>query len=385
MSTELYILTKAEIGQRELASSELWIIKRGEEITGPYEIENLKAYVQENEALFEEALASRMEPQQWQPLFSYPHFQRRSPQILNTKASEGPFWVYQHGLKTGPFEKFYILKSLEMNSLIVTDKISTDDGKTWFNIYEIPDFDRRDVSFQELPPAPEQTLAQMYGKVEVRTEHEMEEMTSEFLASSAHRGLNKNKVLQFKTENYSLPQPDTFWSHLSLPEWFMPSAIALSVMIVGAVIYSLTPSPETQTLSVANITEKSRPLGEKRVANPSAQLDRTRSPASVKNIPVPRKRQVNFQDNIPTTIQTHHVDRYPSNDSSDPDYGHHEEPYTDPYDNPFEEDGAIIHEAPPAASLVPPRKRPHRRSPSASSVSDVMGYEENLMDEASDF
>src|SRR5690606_7012263 len=112
-----------------------------------------------------EALASRMEPQEWNPLFSYPQFQRRSPQIINQTDAEGPFWIYENGLKAGPFEKLHILKRLEMNSLIVTDKISIDDGKSWMAIYQFPDFDRREFSAQELPVAPlEQTLAQIHGK-----------------------------------------------------------------------------------------------------------------------------------------------------------------------------------------------------------------------------
>ncbi len=386
MSTELLSLTKEEIKQRELSHRDLWIIKLGDEIKGPYEVDNLKSYIQENESLFEEALASRMEPQEWNPLFSYPQFQRRSPQIINQTDAEGPFWIYENGLKAGPFEKLHILKRLEMNSLIVTDKISIDDGKSWMAIYQFPDFDRREFSAQELPVAPlEQTLAQIHGK----DAEEKKEEASEILATAAHRGLYKNKVLQFKATNYSLPEnKSSFWSN-SLPDWFMPSAIALGVMVIGGVIFTLTPGQESETLSVADITEQSRPLQQKRTVaqpNPSAQLGRTnRIPASVKNTPAPRARRsaglerLKVRDNVPTTIESHHVDRYPSNTELDPEFGHYEEPYTDPYDNPFN-DEAIVHEAPPAASLVPPRAR---RQP--TSVSEVMGYEEDMVEEASDF
>lgn len=397
MNTELQSLTQEEIKQRELAHQDLWIIKLGDEIKGPYELENLKLYAQENEASFQEALASRLEPQQWNPFFSYPQFQRRSPQVINaTDQIEGPFWLYENGLKAGPFEKFHILKRLEMNSLIVTDKISLDEGKTWINIYEIPEFDRRDLTTQELPIAPPtQTLAQLYGRESDEEEdvvEEVEETTSEMIASTAHRGLYKNKVLKFRADNLSLPnKKPSFWRDLSLPDWALPSGVALGVMMIGGVIFSFVTPEETTPLSVTEITNQSRPLGEKRIANPSAQLGRQRAPASVKNIPTPRTppaalRQIQTQDNIPTTIQTHHVDRYPSNDNSyDPDFGHYDEPYTDPYDNPFEENGMILHEAPPAASLVPEQSKRRDNVRRPTSVGDVMGYEENVIDEASDF
>lgn len=393
MSSKLESLTQEEIKQRELSAHDLWVIKLGDEVKGPYELENLKDYIQENEDLFTEAHASRLEPLAWQPLFSYPQFQRRSPQIINSSAiSDGPFWLHENGLKTGPFEKFHIIKRLEMNSLIVTDKISVDDGKSWINIYEIPEFDRRDLSNLELPKsAPEQTLAQLYGKVEGEEEEEItshQDPATDFIASSAYHGLYKNKVLPFNPAKYSVPRSEnSFWSQITLPEWFLPSSVAMGLMIVGGVIFTMVSGQNDQNLSVADITENSRPLGEKRVANPSAQLDRgTRSPASVKREAPVRNRPSslsNIRNKVPETINNHHVDRYPSNEQ-DPDYGHYEEPYTDPYDNPFEEDGMITHEAPPAASLIPAKKNRavHRET---ASIGDVMGYEENVVDEASDF
>lgn len=386
MSTELISLTKQEITEKGLSYHDLWIIKIGDQIQGPFQYEYLKAHVGENESSFEEAQATRMEPQVWKPLFSHPQFQRRSPQIIKeTSSNDGPFWLLENGLKAGPFEKFHILKRLEMNSLIVTDNISVDGGKTWMKIFEITDFDRRYLLLGDLPPAPlQQTLAQIHAKTEEGPQES--EDTSEILAHSAHRGLYKNQVLQFKTDLVKPKSTTYFWDKFSFPEWFMPSAVAFGVMVIGGVMYALTPQDKVQTLTTAEISEQSRPLGQRSV-NPSAQLNRTkRAPASVKaqgrmhTPPNPGMHHIKTHDNIPTTIQTHHVDRFPSSDSNE--FGHYEEPYTDPYDNPFEE-GAIIHEAPPAASLVPPRNR--RVSREAASISDVMGYEENVVDEASDF
>lgn len=385
MITELHSLSKEEIVQRQLAYKDLWIIKLGEEIKGPFAYQNLKAYVAKNESFFEEALASRLEPQDWKPLFSFPQFQRRTPQILKeVSPGQGPFWLLENGLKSGPFEKSHILNRLENNSLIATDNISNDQGKSWIKIYDIPEFDRRSLLGPQLPAAPlEQTLAQIYGKKEIE-EDRLDELDPEILATTAHRGLYKSQVLQFQINPAANTKKDSsFWSKLSFAEWFMPSAIALGVMVIGAVMYSLTPSEKN--MSVAEISENSRPLGQ-RTINPSAQLGRSnRSPASVKvqkptQSPPSSYRHIQTHDNIPTSIQTHHVDRFPSSD--DNEFGHYEEPYTDPYDNPFEE-GVIIHEAPPAARLVPARERLDSRNP--ASVSEVMGYEENHMDEASDF
>ena len=371
MKVKLQALTKEEILHKEISHRDLWIVKFGSDIKGPFLLENLREYIQENEEVFTTAEASRLDPQEWMPLFSYPQFQRRSPRIVSApEESEGPFWLFENGLKTGPFPKEEIVQRLETKSLIVTDSISSDDGKTWLKIFEIHGFDRRDFAPAELPAAPNVTLAQIHGR-DSSAESVVEESSSELIAEEAHNILTKSKVLSFPEIKKESKPP--FWQRI---DWSTPQSVAMGVVALGAILFTLV-SPHEEIPTVAEITEKSRPMGERRrtPASVAPQIARpARTAPAIQHVP-----QVHH---VPTITESHHTEQYSANENTDPDYGHYEEPYTDPYDNPFDEQ-KIVHEASPVPSLVPPRAP---RSPAGTStLSDVMGYEENATEEASDF
>ena len=372
MKVTLQALTKEEILHKELSHRELWMLKLNSQTWGPFLLEDLREYVQENEDLLTSVQASRLDPQEWMPLFSYPQFQRRSPRLISTpQNTEGPFWLLDKGLKIGPFEKKHVLKRLELKTLIVTDSISSDDGKTWLKIFEIEGFDRRDFAHSELPTAPTMTLAQMHGR-DLPPEVPAQETPSEIIAEEAHNLLTKNKVLAFPTELASKSTKPSLWHRI---DWSMPQSVAIGVIVLGGILFTLV-APHEETPSVAEITEKSQPMGERRApASVSRQIARPQRTAPAINY-LPQ------HNHIPTIVETHHSDQYNSNEHSDPDYGHYDEPETDPYDNPFDEQ-RIVHEASPVPSLVPPRGQ--NRAPSAAPIGDVMGYEENATEEASDF
>lgn len=372
MIVKLQALTKEEILHKELSLREVWMIKIHSKISGPFLLEDLREYVQENEDLLTTAEASRLDPQEWMPLFSYPQFQRRGPRIISTpQNSEGPFWLLDKGLKIGPFEKQNILKRLEMKTLIVTDSISSDEGKTWLKIFEIEGFDRRDFAPSELPAAPVMTLAQMHGRV-TSNDPPQDENPSEIIAEEAHNLLSKNKILTFPAEPSHKAAKAPIWQRF---DWSMPQSVAMGVLVLGGVLFTLV-APHEETPTVAEITEKSQPMNTRRTpASVSGQLARPQRMApAINHLPQ--------QHHIPTIVETHHSDQYGANEHSDPDYGHYDEPETDPYDNPFDEQ-RIVHEASPVPSLVPPRDQ--NRAPSAAPIGEVMGYEENATEEASDF
>jgi hypothetical protein len=153
VSLDLKPLTNETIAQMGYSTHDLWLVKIDSTDFGPYETESLKHYVSDNEHLFETAEACRMDGVEFTPFWSHAIFQRRKIQPLSDK-HEGPFWLLDDGLKTGPFSFHDIDKKIEMGLLVMTDHISTDEGFRWKKIFEIDGFDRRAYSADELPVAP---------------------------------------------------------------------------------------------------------------------------------------------------------------------------------------------------------------------------------------
>ncbi len=155
-------LSKEEIDQNEIPPHDLWIVKIEDKISGPFEGMILKQYAEKEQELFEFAEATRLNTQDWQPFFSHALFQRRTPQIIKTPTPKlnGPYWIINQGLKSGPIEKKELIKRLELGSMTVTDLISIDEGHSWMKIYELPELDRRSFTSQDLPRSPSENQFQ---------------------------------------------------------------------------------------------------------------------------------------------------------------------------------------------------------------------------------
>ena len=206
VSIDLKPLSPETIAQMEYNNHDLWLVKIGSVVFGPFETESLKHYVSDNEHLFEQALASRSDETEWKPFWEHTQFQRRKPQIVQGSTYEGPFWIMDQGLKTGPFTLREIDKKLEMEILSMTDHISIDEGHTWLKVYQIEGFDRRNLNPDDLPIAPYENSFQQAKLALVEKLEESHPNPLEGLAEMAWQGQNNAKVLQFKIEEMTLTQ-----------------------------------------------------------------------------------------------------------------------------------------------------------------------------------
>jgi hypothetical protein len=327
---DLKPLTKDFIQEMGLSNHELWVVKIGEDIYGPYDTDSLKQYASKNEELFDDALASRLDNNDLQPFFSHALFQRRSPQLLKNQNHDGPFWIMHQGLKTGPFPKMKVEKQIEMGSLGLNDLISSDDGHTWHKVYEVSDFDRRLHSSSDLPFSP---LDSSFQKAKTEVMEKIERHASEInmtdeLAHVAH-GVHHAKVLKLKLDEIPMKPRDEIAVSGSL-KYALPVAIVVVMTLVGSGAFvSSDSAPEMASNRVPSkkiqVAEPQRPAPNPSSRPTPAQMP-IRRPASVAPAPIVRPKQDPIENpyahesQYPTQIETHIGDRAPTSYEPDP-YG----------------------------------------------------------------
>jgi hypothetical protein len=364
---DLKPLTEETITEMGYNSHDLWLVKIGLITFGPYETESLKHYVGDNEHLFEDAQASRMDNIQWTPFWENTVFQRRKIQAVNGEQHEGPFWLMDMGLKIGPLSFRDIDKKIEMGLLVMTDHISIDEGHSWKKIYEIEGFDRRTYSPDELPIAP---LESSFQKAKLALVDKMEQPhihVSEELADMAYSGQQQAKVIQFKVDEMTLQAPKSAEMSDSI-RWAMPAAAAV-VMALMTTGYFMFSSDDDGL-----VAEDAK---EKQFYQPGADGNKTakgfvpnenarRSPASVGYGHTPQNDY--SQSRYPT-----HMDMHENYDEPVMD--------RDPIDGPVTD----VEQIPPEQSLVGNDNNGNGESLDAAMNGINQPIEQPIVDEASDF
>lgn len=379
---DLKPLSPETIQEMGYNNHDLWLVKLGAEVFGPYEAETLKHYVHENEALFEHAEASRADETEWKPFWAHTKFQRRKPQGLTSENHEGPFWIMDLGIKSGPFSFRDIDKKIEMGLLVMTDHLSVDGGHTWVKIYEVEGFDRRSHSPDDLPVAPYESSFQ---KAKLALVDKMEEPhlnTIDEMANLAWQGHKDAKIIPFKIEEMTLQSPDKIEISPSL-KWAIPSAAALLVTIVTTGYFAF--SPETEN-DIALIEIEEKPFYQKKkVAKktrtapkavlPSARPEPARVPASSSySRPQVIERYPDTGSRYPTHVETHRDVR-----EEDP-YRDNRDPLNDPLNGDPRE--------PEIHSLVNEPPRPDQSLDAAMNESyqdPIDPMDRPVVEEASDF
>lgn len=291
--------TIAEMGYNK---HDLWLVKIGDETFGPYETESLKHYVGDNEHLFEDAHASRMDAIQWQPFWEQNVFQRRKMQAVG-EAHQGPFWLMDNGLKIGPLSFRDIDKKIEMGLLVMTDHISVDDGHHWMKIYQIEGFDRRTYSPDELPIAPLESSFQQAKLILVEKMEQPRIHVSDELADMAWIGQQQAKVIEFKIDELTLDTKKQTEVSASL-KWAVPTAAAVVMALVtgGYFMFSVEEDPTLAAGEVVDQAEYQKTAARK--TSPRGFIPSSnRTPASVGYGATP---QNNYNDNrYPTQMDMH--------------------------------------------------------------------------------
>lgn len=191
--------------------SELWLVKLDSVVYGPFETENLKHYINDNEYLFDVAEVSNFKEKNWAPFWKYHEFQRRSIRPLTnlpiekSTDDETPFWIIQQGIKEGPLSFIEIDKQLEMGLLSYTDYISVDNGQSWLKIYELSQFDRRAKTSEELPmiPMDQSDPSNLSNQSFSKEKENFNKSAIHEIADLTWQELRQNKVQKFSIEDIS--------------------------------------------------------------------------------------------------------------------------------------------------------------------------------------
>lgn len=364
---DLNPLSEETITEMGYNSHDLWLVKIGLVTFGPYETESLKHYVGDNEHLFEEAKASRMDNIEWLPFWENTVFQRRKPQAVGEQ-HEGPFWLMDNGLKVGPLSFRDIDKKIEMGLLVMTDHISTDDGHTWKKIYMIEGFDRRTYSPDELPVAPTESSFQKAKLALVDKLEQPHVHVSDELAEMAYSGQQQAKVIQFKIDEMTLNSPKSTEVSDSL-KWAMPAAAAVVVAMMTTGYFMLSTGTEDAVVAEESTDKPFYQASAKEKKTPKGfipEVNANRAPASVGYGQTPQNDY--SQPRYPTQMDMHE---------------NYDEPMMDR--DPIEGPVTDVEQIPPEQSLVGNDNNGAGESLDAAMNGISQPAEQPIVDEASDF
>ncbi len=234
MSIDLKPLTNEIIHKMGYSTHDLWVVKYKEEVFGPFEVDSLKHYAAENENLFQECLASKMDTNDWHAFYSYAQFTEIGEHAVAHQAQVEKFWILQNGQKQGPLSRFDIQKKLEMNILGFNELVSFDEGHSWQKFYEIQMFQELLKDADSLPTAPSE-IELSYAREEI-AEGIGQSLTTETLngvAVLAYLG-NKKEGPQLNLDEIDLKLLNQTEVSRSL-KWAVPAMVAGLVVVVGLV------------------------------------------------------------------------------------------------------------------------------------------------------
>lgn len=299
-SIDLKPLTDETIKQMGYNPLELWKVRIGKVVFGPFETESLRHYVSDNEHLFDHAEACLNNVHEdWKPFWAITKFTRRKPQTVS-EDHPGPFWIMINGLPRGPFTFADIAGRIKASELVMTDHISTDEGETWKKVYEIRGFDRRAHKKQDLP-----ATAPSAPSVERSIQTEPKASSNDMLAEMAFIGQQQGKVLQMKVEETSFHQDKDVETSDAL-KWAIPVAFTFIFCVVGTGYYYLQPDVDSEEDTVAETEIKPGQKSARKVPQGVMPDAGNRLPAST-GYAQPREPQYSEPQisRYPTHIETH--------------------------------------------------------------------------------
>jgi hypothetical protein len=289
MALYLKPLSDEVIETMGLTTQDLWLIKIGEEVFGPFETASLHDYAAENSHEFIDAFATMEEPCDWQPFFSIEQFHLKKP-VPEEVIVEERYWVLNQGQKAGPFPRMAIDKKLEMGILSLNDVVSVDDGHTWNKFFQVETFNPEGASggVDSLPQAPlESAFARARDELQEKMDAHERTGSHAGLASLVYLGQNKDKPT-LKLEEIDLKSLDETEVSRSL-KWAIPSAVAGVGVLVALGNFILSPSTANE---VAEVEVKSEvimpPLPQSSASVPVPSNRPRRNPASYMPQPMQR-------------------------------------------------------------------------------------------------
>ena len=122
---------------------------------GPIEKNQLKVWIGQTNVPADTKIRGHRE-QEWTILFDHPTFQRRKPQLISSVNlnNSGDIYVLKEGQKVGPVAKDELFELYKQKEVLITDMVSFDGGESWSRLYDIDEFDRRNLQQENLPGLP---------------------------------------------------------------------------------------------------------------------------------------------------------------------------------------------------------------------------------------
>lgn len=237
-------------------AEELFELRFGETRIGPLWNQDLKAFVAQDPNFPVSCLVSQFAAEDWIPLLQHPFFQRRKPQLvarndLNIETEQ--FHVLREGKKTGPYNAQQMQEKLQKGEVYISDQVSTDGGHSWGRLYEIEDFDRRNiVASGSLPFMPEwQVFNNSFDEVENNLgtiAHNTKAMATDAIASLAYlENLQSGKAGKART----VPDAPAEAADFVIPKTLLMVVAALAVGLGLAAWYTSTLTEPTRTPAVS--------------------------------------------------------------------------------------------------------------------------------------
>lgn len=254
---DLPALSEDTISAKGLELVELWMVRLGEDIYGPFETESLKKYAQANPALMSDAEVTTMQDEHWVLFLQSPlkvTKKKAPPKLVSaqTLQQNTQFYLEKHGQRHGPFAKDQISAMVKNGELEATDLVSDDECLTWHKIYHFKEFENKPHEAAHLPFAPtEETINRSQSEALDRLLEE-ENPVKLGLVSLAYFGHRKSQAV-LKLEELTLPKvsPEPTAARPSKTWWIAGGSVA-SALLVTLVWWAQAPRP----LEIADAAEE---------------------------------------------------------------------------------------------------------------------------------
>jgi hypothetical protein len=296
-------ITSDEIVENTIPSTELYELHVGDEdIMGPFWRQTIQSQIEVGSPLFTPNIWIRnLGTQEWVALFQHPTFQRRKPtlvpnqedlppleeDVVEEKEEEDsgpPILILARGHKIGPLSLSLLIKKVGLKEILVTDLISHDQGQTWSKIYEMPEFDRREIGNREgLPHLPSNKVFSG-SKLEVIEDLSSDNSENDTVFNLVHLG---KKQKEESTPVHSTPIQEKS----SEGEVFNEKTVSLILIIISLIGIGYFVKAEFFKPKKRRYTSKSSKKSPKqrtaRKASPPPPPEREQRPPALMGPPVP--------------------------------------------------------------------------------------------------
>ncbi|MCO4794782.1 MAG: hypothetical protein KC493_13770 [Bacteriovoracaceae bacterium] len=236
-------LTKENIETGEYPLEEVFELEHNGQVVGLYWQYDLKDFIQQETSFDKSARIRVFGQNDWQDLFNNSFFQRRKPQLVQVMdpQKDEEFFLLDQGQKSGPWNSSEINEMLENKTILLTDMISIDDGVSWGKVFEVEEFDRRQMNVtHKLPEIPEEEVLRSHEE-KVIEKIQNQDIETDAIAGLAYIGNMKlGKVTDEQHEAEEIIEEDS-----RNTQWIQIFWIGLFVISLVGIVWLFYPSSKS--------------------------------------------------------------------------------------------------------------------------------------------